>query len=98
MRTLFRFPRFSWTAVATAALALPCVAVAQATSPAAAPARGTTASGSDATIQLTEFTVSEKAFDGYVASESITGTRVATPIKDLPFAVSVITSEFMNDF
>ena len=55
-------------------------------------------SGSDDLIELSAFTVSEKSLDGYVASESITGTRVATQIKDLPFAVSVITSEFMNDF
>src|ERR1043165_5723533 len=52
----------------------------------------------DETVQLSEFTVSEKSLSGYIASETVTGTRVATPIKDLPFAVSVITSEFMNDF
>lgn len=52
----------------------------------------------DDIIQLTEFTISEKKLDGYIASESVTGTRVATQIKDLPFSVSVITSEFMNDF
>lgn len=49
-------------------------------------------------IMLSEFTVTEDSDTSYVASESITGTRVATPIKDLPFAVSVVTSEFMNDF
>lgn len=52
----------------------------------------------DETIEMTEFTVSEKSLTGYIASESVTGTRVATAIKDLPFSVSVITSEFMNDF
>ncbi len=52
----------------------------------------------DETVQLSEFTVSERALDGYRASESVTGTRVATLIKDLPFSVSVITSEFMHDF
>ena len=50
------------------------------------------------TVLLSEFTVKESADRGYIASESITGTRVATPIKDLPFSVSVITSEFMQDF
>ncbi len=50
------------------------------------------------TVLLSEFTVSEKSLSGYIASESVTGTRVATPILDLPFSVSVITSEFMNDF
>ena len=44
----------------------------------------------------------EIATDGglndYMASESITGTRVATSIQDLPFAVNVVTVEFINDF
>ncbi len=50
------------------------------------------------------FTLSpfEVATDGglndYMASESITGTRVATSIQDLPFAVNVVTVEFINDF
>ncbi len=50
------------------------------------------------TVKLSEFTVTESSDDSYVASESITGTRVRTPIKDLTFTVNVITSEFLNDF
>jgi outer membrane receptor protein involved in Fe transport len=49
-------------------------------------------------IELSAFTVKESSDNSYIASESVTGTRVATQIKDLPFAVSVVTSEFMNDF
>src|SRR5687767_9225677 len=64
----------------------------------AATTPATATSGAHDTIQLTEFTVSESSLSGYIASESVTGTRVATQIKDLPFAISVITSEFMNDF
>jgi iron complex outermembrane recepter protein len=56
------------------------------------------AAGAEEAVLLSEFTVAEGPDRGYVASESVTGTRVATPIKDLPFSVSVITSEFMNDF
>ena len=52
----------------------------------------------DEAVTLSEFTVSEKTDDSYVASESITGTRVRTPIKDLTFTVNVITSEFLQDF
>ncbi|MDP3071781.1 MAG: TonB-dependent receptor [Opitutaceae bacterium] len=61
-------------------------------------ASGLAAENPDQTVLLSEFTVSEKSLNGYIASESVTGTRVATQIKDLPFAISVITSEFMNDF
>ena len=72
-------------ALAVASIALISSAVAQATKP-------------EETVLLSEFTVKESSDIGYIASESVTGTRVATQIKDLPFAVSVITSEFMNDF
>jgi iron complex outermembrane receptor protein len=52
----------------------------------------------DETVRLSEFTVHETTDHGYIAQEAVTGTRVATQIKDLPFAISVITSEFMKDF
>ncbi|MEN9635050.1 MAG: hypothetical protein RL077_3454 [Verrucomicrobiota bacterium] len=50
------------------------------------------------TVKLSEFTVTESSDNSYVASESVTGTRVRTPIKDLTFTVNVITSEFLQDF
>src|SRR5690349_15260949 len=49
-------------------------------------------------VQLSEFTVKSEADRGYLASEAITGPRLATKIADLPYAISVITSEFMQDF
>lgn len=52
----------------------------------------------DEPVQLSEFTVKADADRGYAASETMTGTRVATQIKDLPFQVNVITSEFFDDF
>ena len=55
------------------------------------------AKGDDA-VKLSEFTVTENLDNSYVAAESLTGTRVRTPIRDLPFTVNVITSEFLNDF
>lgn len=50
------------------------------------------------TVTLSPFEVRATQADDYIASESVTGSRVATPIKDLPFAINVITSEFLNDF
>ncbi|MDB6113485.1 MAG: Outer rane receptor protein mostly Fe transport [Lacunisphaera sp.] len=52
----------------------------------------------DAVVELSPFTVTVEKKDGYISSESVTGSRVATSIKDLPFQVNVITSEFMDDF
>ena len=64
----------------------------------ACPAAVAPAPKAEETVLLSEVTVKENSDVGYIAAESVTGTRVATPIKDLPFSVSVITSEFMNDF
>jgi len=56
------------------------------------------ATKSDDVVQLSAFSVSSNADRGYIASESMSGSRVATAIKDLPFDVSIVTSEFMKDF
>lgn len=55
-------------------------------------------SATDQPIELGAFEVTANTTHGYVASESVTGTRVATKIADLPFAVSVVTGDFMKDF
>ncbi len=56
------------------------------------------APASDDTVQLSPFAVKGESTNGYIASESTTGTRVATKIADLPFVVNVVTSQFLNDF
>lgn len=53
---------------------------------------------SDEIIMLSEFSVSAEPDGAYVASESITGSRVAEKIRNLPYNVNVITSEFLSDF
>lgn len=49
-------------------------------------------------VELSPFEVRAVEDRGYVASETMTGTRVATQIKDLPFTINVVTSEFFEDF
>ncbi|HWL16899.1 MAG TPA: TonB-dependent receptor [Opitutus sp.] len=58
----------------------------------------TTAPDQEEVILLSPFEVRTASASDYIASESVTGSRVATPIKDLPFSINVITSEFLNDF
>lgn len=57
-----------------------------------------TAPAKEEVVELSPFTVTAEEKDGYIASESVTGTRMRTPIKDLTFGVNVITSEFLTDF
>ncbi len=51
----------------------------------------------DETIQLSKFTVTTTNDKGYRASNSVSATRIDTPIKDLPFAVSAFTEQFLAD-
>ncbi|MEO7598883.1 MAG: hypothetical protein ABIV50_08120, partial [Opitutus sp.] len=48
-------------------------------------------------VRLSEFRVDASKDRGYVATNSISGTRLNTAIKDLPIPIEVITSEFIRD-
>lgn len=49
-------------------------------------------------VMLPEFSVSTAKDDSFVATESTSGTRVATEIINLPFSVSVLTEDFVREF
>jgi len=51
----------------------------------------------DDTVVLSPFAVTADKDNGYVATNSVGGSRVNTAIKDIPIPIQVITSEFMND-
>lgn len=56
----------------------------------------TTTAGGD-TVVMSPFVVKTNQDVGYRAGNSVSATRVNTPIKDLPFAVSAFTSQFITD-
>ena len=56
------------------------------------------APSSDQVVKLADFTVSEKSSNSYIASETMTGSRVNTKIIDLPYSIVNLTSEFFDDF
>ncbi len=49
-------------------------------------------------IQLNPFEVSTARLDDYLPAEVTTGTRYAANALEIPFAVSIVTSEFIEDF
>lgn len=61
-------------------------------------AQATSQNDDSEVVLLGEFNVSATTNNDYLAAESITGTRVASKLQDLPFAVNVVTGEFINDF
>jgi iron complex outermembrane receptor protein len=50
-----------------------------------------------APIVLDPFTVTASADRGYRPGNSVSATRIDTPIKDLPLAINAFTEEFMHD-
>ena len=52
----------------------------------------------DDTVVLAPFTVSTEKDNGFVATTSLAGGRMATALKDTPVAYSVITAEFLEAF
>lgn len=51
----------------------------------------------DDTVQLSPFEVQTEADQGYRATNSISGSRINTPIKDIPMPIEVITADFLRD-
>lgn len=49
-------------------------------------------------ITLPAFNVVSQDDGSYVSAETTTGTRINSKVKDLPFSVSMLTSEFFKDF
>ena len=53
----------------------------------------------DQVVSLSEFQVSAaSSSNSYIASETMTGSRINTKIADLPYSIVNLTSEFFNDF
>ncbi len=53
---------------------------------------------SDEIVTLKEFSVTAQNDGSYMPAESTTGSRVNAKVKDLPYAVSTLTAEFLRDF
>jgi outer membrane receptor protein involved in Fe transport len=58
---------------------------------------GPVAPSEDQTLVLNPFTVTTDRDQGYAATNEISGSRVNTPLKDIPVPIDVITSEFISD-
>ncbi len=48
-------------------------------------------------VELSPFVVSSDQDTGYSAQSTLSGTRTRTPLKDVPSAIGVFTSDFISD-
>ena len=48
-------------------------------------------------IELSPFVTSEKSVTGYAATETLSGTRMRTDLKDVSASLSILTPEFLQD-
>src|SRR4051812_31027705 len=51
----------------------------------------------DEPVKLSPFEVSSTKDKGYLAANSISGTRISIPIGELPFTISAYTPQFIQD-
>lgn len=65
--------------------------------PAFLPAQSAPATANEEAVQLSPFRVDTSQDRGYLATNTISGTRLNTAIKDLPMPIEVVTSEFIRD-
>lgn len=99
MNLRHRSARFAGFLVSSALLAFgPGAALAQTTAPAAADAvKPADTAVEGAAIELSPFKVVTEKDNGYRATNSISGTRLNSAIKDLPMPLEVITEKFLRD-
>lgn len=67
--------------------------------PGATASSGSNASGASSTgetVELSPFIVSTSV-EGYMASNTISGTAMNAPLREVPMTINVITSEFLDD-
>lgn len=83
-----------WTLLAALAAVATC-ATAQVAPASAAPASAQ--QPGDEVVTLSPFTVQSTQDTGYLATNTLAGTRLNTSLKDVGAAVSVYTPEFLND-
>jgi len=62
-----------------------------------APIPATPPAGSGDVVELSPFVTSVGSEQGYVATSSLAGSRVNTPLKDIAAQIDVMTLEFIND-
>lgn len=49
------------------------------------------------TVVLSPFTVVSQQDSGYAASNTLSGTRMNTPLRDVPKAITILTRDFLDD-
>src|SRR5271157_9476 len=88
------------SAALLAGLLQPISLAAQATNPAPTPSPAlsdTTSTATEEPVVMSPFDVTTDKDSGYKATNSTSGTRLNTAIKDLPMPINVLTSQFISD-
>ncbi len=62
-----------------------------------APSAAAKAGDKDSIITLSPFTVTAEAEQGYLATQTLNGTRLKTPVRDVGAAMTIFTDQFMDD-
>ena len=98
MKTPCSLPRAAALGLALCALAPYATAQTTGQSQLSATVSSSAETPADEVVTLPTFDVTGDKAHGYIASESTTGTRIASKLAELPFDVDVVTAPFIRDF
>jgi iron complex outermembrane receptor protein len=62
------------------------------------PAQSATARPVDETVLLPEFTTQEDRETGYTATNSVSATKIATELKNIPVSIDIVTERLIKDY
>src|SRR5215204_348710 len=63
----------------------------------APPVPSSVAPATDAVVELSPFVISESSETGWIATETLAGSRLRTNFKDIPNQIETLTLDFMQD-
>lgn len=95
-----RGPRLLFSGL-TAVLAIAVPAASGQVKPAEPPAKASSDAsrpGSSDVVKMSPFVINAEEESGWVATESLAGSRLNTPLKDIAAPIEVLTKDFMDDF
>ena len=84
--------RFPFVPLAACCAAITISPLCGQTTPAAS-----SSAAADTPIKLSPFEVSAVRDEGYVPSETLSGTKVRTPLREIPMNIQVVTADFIQD-
>src|SRR5687768_10019963 len=89
--------RISYIRILATSLLVATAATAQTLPPPTTPADPNSSGAKETPVELSPFVISETTETGWIATETLAGSRLRTNFKDVPNQIETLTKDFMSD-